>query len=419
LAAINAGDAEPEDFRTASDTRKIKIYDFKRPDVFSKTQMRTLSLINEDFARRLATLLGYYFNTKVHIHVASIDQLTYEEFARSIPTPTSIALINMNPLGRIAFEIDPDITSFMLNRLFDGEQVEIKHMTDLTGLEKISMGWVIEKALICLKEVWKDIVDSNPKLDNLETDPQFIQLGPPGAMVILATLETKICDVEGMMNLCLPYSTLQPVIDRINAYFSPGIKPTGHPLDPSVCGRIVMDSRAILFKKEIPYKEILTWKKGTVLYPSVAQDLRYCTLYSNGVELFSASLIEDKPFYYKRIKLEHIGNFKEDTMNNKDLKFQKDPSTMQEALNRMTINCSAELGRLKATQEEMLSWREGTILTLDKLAGEAIDIYANNVLVAKGEVVVIDENFGVRITDLPVKEEEAYDWPLPDNAQKK
>jgi hypothetical protein len=103
-----------------------------------------------------------------------------------------------------------------------------------------------------------------------------------------------------MINLCLPASTLEPVLDRIDAYFSPGIKSAGRPMNPAVCGKIVMDVQAVLFRKEIPCKEILAWKKRAMLYPSAAQNPRRCMLHSGGRELFSASLIEEQLFLIKK-----------------------------------------------------------------------------------------------------------------------
>ena len=98
LTAISAGDTDTEDFRPTTDTRKIKIYDFKRPDKFSKEQIRTVSIMHETFARLTTTALSAQLRSMAHVHVASVDQLTYEEFIRSIPTPTTLAVINMDPL---------------------------------------------------------------------------------------------------------------------------------------------------------------------------------------------------------------------------------------------------------------------------------------------------------------------------------
>jgi flagellar motor switch protein FliN/FliY len=64
------------------------------------------------------------------------------------------------------------------------------------------------------------------------------------------------------------------------------------------------------------------------------------------------------------------------------------------------MEMTVELGRTRKLIKEILSMGEGTIIELDKLAGEPVDILVNNKLIAKGEVVVIDENFGVRVTEI-------------------
>jgi len=64
------------------------------------------------------------------------------------------------------------------------------------------------------------------------------------------------------------------------------------------------------------------------------------------------------------------------------------------------MEMTVELGRTRKLIKEILSMGEGTIIELDKLAGEPVDILVNHKLIAKGEVVVIDENFGVRVTEI-------------------
>ena len=64
------------------------------------------------------------------------------------------------------------------------------------------------------------------------------------------------------------------------------------------------------------------------------------------------------------------------------------------------MEMTVELGRTRKLIKEILGMGEGTIIELDKLAGEPVDILVNHKLIAKGEVVVIDENFGVRVTEI-------------------
>lgn len=72
------------------------------------------------------------------------------------------------------------------------------------------------------------------------------------------------------------------------------------------------------------------------------------------------------------------------------------------------LNVTVELGRTKLTLKEVMELGVGSLIELDKLTGEPIDIFVNNKLIAKGEVVVIDENFGVRITEIVSTKERLY-----------
>jgi flagellar motor switch protein FliM len=136
LSAINAGEPEEREEYRRFDTRKIKIYDFKRPDKFSKEQIRTVSIIHETFARMTTTVLSAYLRMPVHVHVASVDQLTYEEFIRSIPPPTTLGVIEMPPLRNFIVEIDPAVSFSIINRMFGGEGEGVKKQHELTYRKK-------------------------------------------------------------------------------------------------------------------------------------------------------------------------------------------------------------------------------------------------------------------------------------------
>lgn len=222
LQAISSGETEAnDDFKPVNDTRKIKIYDFKRPDKFSKEQIRTISIMHETFARLTTTSLSAQLRSIVHVHVASVDQLTYEEFIRSIPTPTTLAVINMDPLkGNAILEIDPAITFSMIDRLFGGTgQGGAKVQRDLTDIEQSVMEGIIVRILANMREAWTQVIDLRPRLAQIETNPQFAQIVAPSEMVVLVTLETKVGDEEGMMNFCIPYITIEPIISKLSSQF--------------------------------------------------------------------------------------------------------------------------------------------------------------------------------------------------------
>ncbi|WP_061207681.1 flagellar motor switch protein FliM [Leptospira borgpetersenii] len=220
LSAISSGEVSESDYTSVSEQKKVKIYDFKRPDKFSKDQIRTLQMMHETFARLATTGLSAQLRALVSVHVASVDQLTYEEFIRSIPNPTTLAVINMDPLrGSAILEIDPSISFTIIDRLFGGKGEQAKISRELSEIEMSVMEGIIVRILGNMRESWSTVIDLRPRLGNIETNPQFVQVVPPNDMVALITLETKIGEVEGMTNLCIPYITIEPIINKLSAQY--------------------------------------------------------------------------------------------------------------------------------------------------------------------------------------------------------
>jgi flagellar motor switch protein FliM len=152
--------------------------------------------------------------------VASVDQLTYEEFIRSIPNPTTLGIINMDPLkGSAVLEIDPSITFSIIDRQFGGQGEGAKITRDLSDIETAVMEGIIVRILGNLREAWSQVIDLRPRLGQIETNPQFAQIVPPNEMVVLVTLETKVGEVEGMINFCIPYLTIEPIISKLSAQY--------------------------------------------------------------------------------------------------------------------------------------------------------------------------------------------------------
>ncbi|MFA6855700.1 MAG: flagellar motor switch protein FliM [Treponema sp.] len=272
LTAISSGDSEADDFKPVSDTRKIKIYDFKRPDKFSKEQLRTVSNMHETFARLTTTSLSAQLRSLVHVHVASVDQLTYEEFIRSIPTPTTLAVVNMDPLkGNAVLEIDPTITFCVIDRLFGGRGTTTGNKNrDLTDIEQSVMEGIIVRILANMREAWTQVIDLRPRLGQIETNPQFAQIVPPSEMVVLVTLETKVGDEEGMMNFCIPYLTIEPIISKLSSQFwfsSVRRSSTTQYLGTlkEKLSSVDMDVVAEVGSIDLPIREVLSLRVGDVI----------------------------------------------------------------------------------------------------------------------------------------------------------
>ncbi|EGO63158.1 flagellar motor switch protein FliM [Acetonema longum] len=220
LSAISTGVVSAEEMKVEQKQHKIKVYDFKRPDKFSKDQIRTLYMLHENFARLLNTYLATHLRSFVHIDVVSVDQLTYEEFVRSMPNPSVISIFQMRPLkGNAVLEINPNIVFSIIDRLFGGPGLPPPKSRSLTDIEEAIVRRVIVRSLETLQESWKQVITIEPRLEVIETNPQFTQIVPPNDMVVIVTLQAKIGQTEGFINVCIPYLVIEPVMSKLTTTY--------------------------------------------------------------------------------------------------------------------------------------------------------------------------------------------------------
>ena len=218
LTAISSGELDAEEIRKDEVQKKVKTYDFKRAYRFSKDQTRSLTRVHDNFARFLTSYFSAQFRTLVQITVASVDQLPYEEFITSIPKMTILNVFEAYPLeGRMVMEVNPNIAYAMLDRLMGGQGVSTEKFRSLTEIETIIMEKIFNKALESFAEAWKAIIDIEPELDILETNPQFMQIVSPNETVAVISFSTKIGEATGMINLCLPHVVLEPIMPKLTA----------------------------------------------------------------------------------------------------------------------------------------------------------------------------------------------------------
>ncbi len=216
LNALDVSELQIEE-TTASDTRRVKEYDFKRPDKFSKDQIRTLFMVMESFARSWSTLLAGKLRSLVYLEIVSIDQLPYEEFIRSTFTPSVIAIFSMSPLkGSAIMDISPPVAFSLIERLVGGTGGVQTKVRELTEIEEALIENVVTDALRILKNAMGEIVQSNPRLEDIEYNPQYLQIVPPSEIILFVSFEMRIEDNRGMVGLCLPYILLETILPDLS-----------------------------------------------------------------------------------------------------------------------------------------------------------------------------------------------------------
>lgn len=219
LAALSAGELDVDQMQDSKE-KQVKNYDFKRPAKFSKEHLRTLEIIFEHYGRLLSTNLPVYLRKNIQVNVVSSEAATFSEFTNSLSNPVILGIVNFQPLGgNIIVELATNLGFAMIDRMLGGAGQPLEKNRDFSEIELT----IVEKIMIVcvqlLREPWKNVIDINPVMERIETNPQFAQVIAPSDMIAIVTLNVKIGDVEGFMNICLPYFTLEDIMDKLNTKY--------------------------------------------------------------------------------------------------------------------------------------------------------------------------------------------------------
>lgn len=219
LAALSSGELDVEDMQD-KDEKQVKNYDFSRPAKFSKEHLRTLGIIFEHYGRLLSTNLPVYLRKNVQVSVASSETVTFAEFSNALTNPVLLTIINFSPLqGNIIMELTSSLGYAIIDRMLGGKGETLDKTREFSEIEMSIIEKIMVICMQLLREPWKNVVEINPFLERMETNPQFAQVIAPNDMVALITLNIKIGDVEGFMTVCLPFFTLETIMDRLNTKY--------------------------------------------------------------------------------------------------------------------------------------------------------------------------------------------------------
>ena len=220
LSALSTGEMSAEEMKKEEETRKVRVYDFKRALRFSKDQIRSLTRIHENFARLLTTYFSAQLRTYVQINVMSVDQIPFEEFISSIPNMTLINIFDVSPLeGNILMEVNPNVAYSMLERLMGGFGSSSGKTDNMTEIETKILTNLFERSFDSLREAWSGLIDIDPYLTEMEVNPQFLQMISPNETVIVISFNIMIGESSGMINMCIPHVVLEPIIPNLSVQY--------------------------------------------------------------------------------------------------------------------------------------------------------------------------------------------------------
>lgn len=251
--------------------RSVAVYDFKHPNRLSKNQIRTLENMHEFFAGHLSSVLSSVLHTVVDIDLVSVDQITYSEFIMSLATPSCTYTFAAAPLDGVCLvDFNPTLTFSIIDRMFGGHGKIMETGRELTRIERTVMTPLVGRLYGELAQSWQNLVPIEVEQKSFESDPQFIQIVPPGETVVVISFQVKVFQSTGRLTICYPYVSLEPIVTRLSAQNwtdATRKKNLEHDREANLhnLGKVSVEVAAVLLKSKLKMKRFLQLRAGDIV----------------------------------------------------------------------------------------------------------------------------------------------------------
>lgn len=181
-------------------------YDFRRPDRIAKDQLRSIHLLHENFARSLASSLSAFLRAYTAVNLVSVEQLSFSEFTRCLPSPTCLVALGLRPFeGGAVLELSHSLAFPIFEMLLGGTgRGSAKINREITEIEKSILDGLFRIILQDLKTAWQVVTFIDFVVESHETEPALLQLLAPNEAVVAVSMELKVGEYSGLMNICVP-----------------------------------------------------------------------------------------------------------------------------------------------------------------------------------------------------------------------
>ncbi len=271
LTTVSSGDTPDADSYDDAKLRSVVAYDFKHPNRVSKDQIRTLENMHDNFAGHFGSMLSSVLRSIVDVDLVSVDQITYSEFIMSLVSPSCTYTYSARPLDAACLvDFNPTLTFSLIDRMFGGHGKILETERELTGIERSVMGRLVDRMYRELEKSWEHIVKVGIEQISFETNPQFIQIVPPGETVVVISFQVKLFQSTGLLTICYPYVALEPIITKLSAQnWIDATKRKNIDSDRAVNQRnlhdVNTDVSAVLLRSNIKLRDFMTLKIGDII----------------------------------------------------------------------------------------------------------------------------------------------------------
>jgi flagellar motor switch protein FliM len=218
-ALLNGVDSGSVSTDAAATPDAARTYDFNKEMRIVRGRLPTLEMINERLARALRISLYNLLRRSVEISVGPIQMKKFSEYAHSLPLPTNLNLIKVNPLrGTGLLVLAPKLVFAMVDTYFGGNGRHAKiEGRDFTATEMRVVHMFMRSVFADMREAWSPIAEIDVEHQGSEINPHFANIVTPSEVVVVCAFRVELETGGGELQITLPYSMIEPLREVLDS----------------------------------------------------------------------------------------------------------------------------------------------------------------------------------------------------------
>lgn len=276
LSAYSTGAGSRTDHALSHEAR---LYDFARPERFSKEEVRRIEAVHRNFASRLSNHFSAVFRGSFEVEHSNLDQSSFDEYLKSIPAPTLICSFRSDPgNGRCLIEINPNIVFAIVDLLAGGNGDALLQSRELTEIELKLMEGVVRSALAHYCSSWEQFANLSIQLERVGANQMVSPIAGPQERMVTSYFEVRVGSQVGLISMCMPIHALEAILEQLRTQAEKLAK-APDPTNRSAIASRLQGSRltvsAVLGSASIKMSELLELAPGDCvrLTQSVRQEI--------------------------------------------------------------------------------------------------------------------------------------------------
>jgi flagellar motor switch protein FliM len=400
----------------------VQLYDFRRPNLISKDRLRALDALYGMLCKSLESWLTQRVRGPIEIRLLGIEHFSYGEFTLSLPNPTASYVFEAGSGQQVVIDFGRDFAFYLVDRLLGSNGPPPTPDRALTVVERMVVKIPAEYVAGQLDEIWKDYVKLGLRMNRFESVPEILRTANREDPMLVAHIEARANNLSGTLLLCLPFNVLEKFFTATPQRLTHGRdRSESHGQDRVAAEASLLSTNVMLSVRtpdvQLPIGAIPTIQPGSTLLtglpsgvqlPVLIEDqVRFLvqpgragrTLAVRVIDVFDGADTRAEQIARSMIMATVSNDASAGGLDLAELQAagQKGGSSLN-SLFTLTLPVTIELGRARMSIQEVLELGRGSVIPLERLVGEPVDVLVGDRRFAEGEVVVIGEQFGVRIT---------------------